>query len=66
MAEESIEVVLTKSMQPYLVITAHGVFKVKDGKMKELEPDPELGWVNRAFWLSHALDKDFDPAKDIR
>jgi len=52
-----------KSLQPCLVITADGVFKLKDGKMKRLEPDPELAWKNRAFWLHLALDKDFDPGE---
>ena len=77
MAKESIEVVLIKSLEPCLVITADGVFslgipvgKLKDGKMKRLEPDPELGcptgslWEkNRAFWLHLALRKDFDPGE---
>ena len=52
--------ILNKSIQPCLIITAQGVFKVKDGKMEEVKP--HVGVV-KAFWLSHALDKDFDPGE---
>ena len=61
--QEPNEDVLISHIDPCIIITSRGVFKVRDGKMKELESDPELGWKNKAFWLSHALNKDFDPGE---
>ena len=54
------EVVLISHIDPCIIITPWGVFKVKDGKMEEVKP--HVGVV-KAFWLSQALDKDFDPGE---
>ena len=61
--QEPTKIILTESIERCLIITGGGVFRLKDGRMKELKPDPQLGYRNRAFWLHHALDKDFDPGE---